>query len=205
MNDILTNGAEIKQRIISEIQKANLNIFLAMAWFTDRDIANAIIAVYPFTPQPVISHSLILAADKPIFCGVGGGITTGDRSIRLAVDAEFQGAIGVVLNKPATNEMIKRLKDKIDIPIVITVVSENEDIEGRIAAGIDIFNVSGADKTSNIIERIRDIDNSIAIIATGGRSHETIQMAIEAGANAISYTPPTTAELFKEIMQNYRR
>jgi len=44
MNDILTNGAEIKQRIISEIQKANQNIFLAMAWFTDRDIANAIIA-----------------------------------------------------------------------------------------------------------------------------------------------------------------
>lgn len=44
MNDILTNGTEIKQRIISEIQKANQNIFLAMAWFTDRDIANAIIA-----------------------------------------------------------------------------------------------------------------------------------------------------------------
>lgn len=44
MNDIITNGAEIKQRIISEIQKANQNIFLAMAWFTDRDIANAIIA-----------------------------------------------------------------------------------------------------------------------------------------------------------------
>lgn len=167
--------------------------------------ANAIIAVYPFTPQPVISHALILAADKPIFCGVGGGITTGDRSIRLAVDAEFQGAIGVVLNKPATNEMIKRLKDKMDIPIVITVVSENEDIEGRIAAGIDVFNVSGADKTENIIKRIRDLDDSIAIIATGGRSDETIHLAIEAGANAISYTPPTTAELFKEIMQNYRK
>lgn len=44
MNDILTNGTEIKQRIISEIQKANQNIFLAMAWFTDRDIANEIIA-----------------------------------------------------------------------------------------------------------------------------------------------------------------
>lgn len=43
MNDILTNGTEIKQRIISEIQKSSQNIFLAMAWFTDRDIANAII------------------------------------------------------------------------------------------------------------------------------------------------------------------
>ncbi len=166
--------------------------------------ANAIIAVYPFTPQPVISHALILAADKPIFCGVGGGITTGDRSMKLAVDAEFQGALGVVLNKPATNEMIHRLKEKIDIPVVITVVSENEDIKGRIAAGVDVFNVSGADKTSDIIKRIRDIDDSIAIIATGGRTDHTIQMAIEAGANAISYTPPTTAELFKQIMANYR-
>lgn len=43
MNDIITNGTEIKQRIISEIEKANQNIFVAMAWFTDRDIANAII------------------------------------------------------------------------------------------------------------------------------------------------------------------
>ena len=43
MNDILTNGTEIKERIISEIQKASKNIFLAMAWFTDRDIAKEII------------------------------------------------------------------------------------------------------------------------------------------------------------------
>lgn len=43
MNEILTNGAEIKNRIILEINKANQNIFVAMAWFTDRDIANAII------------------------------------------------------------------------------------------------------------------------------------------------------------------
>lgn len=166
--------------------------------------ASAIIAVYPFTPQPLISHSLILAADKPIFCGVGGGLTTGDKSIELAIDAEFQGALGVVLNKPTSNDLIKRLKEKIDVPVVITIVSEIEDIKGRISAGVDIFNVSGADRTSNIIKKIRDIDDSIAIIATGGKSEETIQLTIEAGANAISYTPPTTAELFKEIMIKYR-
>lgn len=166
--------------------------------------SNAIIAVYPFTPQPLISHSLILAADKPIFCGVGGGITTGDRSIDLAIDAEFQGALGVVLNKPTPNDLIKRLKDKIDIPVIITMVSENDDIEGRIKAGVDIFNVSGAAKTSDIIKKIRDIDNDVAIIATSGRTDDTIQLAIESGANAISYTPPTTAELFKDIMIRYR-
>lgn len=43
MNDIIINGTEIKQRIISEINNARQCIYLAMAWFTDRDIANAII------------------------------------------------------------------------------------------------------------------------------------------------------------------
>lgn len=167
--------------------------------------ANAIIAVYPFTPQPVISQSLILAADKPIFCGVGGGITTGTRSIELAQHAEFQGALGVVLNKPTPNELIYRLKEKIDIPVTITIVSEKDDIKGRIAAGVDIFNVSGALQTPDIVKRIRDIDGNVAILATGGKADEDIMKCIEAGVNAISHTPPNTAELFKEIMIKYRR
>ncbi|HRI27985.1 MAG TPA: hypothetical protein PK239_02190 [Chitinophagales bacterium] len=166
--------------------------------------SDAILAVYPFTPQPVISHALILAADKPIFCGIGGGITSGNRSIRLAVDAEFRGALGVILNKPAPNDLISRLKEKIDIPIVITVVSENEDITGRIEAGADILNVSGADKTADIVLNIRQKYPDVAIIATGGKTDETITKVIEAGANAISYTPPSTGVLFKNIMQAYR-
>jgi hypothetical protein len=43
MNELITNGAEIKQRIISEINNAQQFIYLAMAYFTDRDIAMAII------------------------------------------------------------------------------------------------------------------------------------------------------------------
>src|SRR5690606_34697275 len=119
--------------------------------------ANAIIAVYPFTPQPLITDALILASDKPIFCGVGGGLTTGKRSVELALHAEFQGALGVVLNKPTPNELIQRLKAKIDIPVTIPVVSTKDDIKGRIDAGVDIFNVSGAAKTTDIIRKIREI------------------------------------------------
>ena len=33
--------------------------------------ADAIIAVYPFTPQPIITQALLLAADIPVFAGVG--------------------------------------------------------------------------------------------------------------------------------------
>lgn len=166
--------------------------------------ANAIIAVYPFTPQPLINDALILASDKPLFCGVGGGLTTGVRSVELALHAEFQGALGVVLNKPTPNKLIKQLKEKIDIPVMITVVSTKDDIKGRIEAGIDIFNVSGAAKTTDIIHKIRDLNPEVAILATGGKNEDDILRAIEAGANAISYTPPTTSELFKDIMIKYR-
>jgi len=43
MNEILTNGIEIKQRILAELKNSKRSIYLAMAWFTDRDIATAII------------------------------------------------------------------------------------------------------------------------------------------------------------------
>ena len=42
--------------------------------------ADAIIAVYPFTPQPIITQALLLAADIPVFAGVGGGLTQGQRA-----------------------------------------------------------------------------------------------------------------------------
>ena len=37
--------------------------------------ADAVIAVYPFTPQPTISQAIIGISDVPVFVGVGGGIT----------------------------------------------------------------------------------------------------------------------------------
>lgn len=166
--------------------------------------ANAIIAVYPFTPQPVITHAIISASDVPVFCGVGGGTTTGKRVINLAMDAEFQGAIGVVVNAPTTNDIVRLVTKKIDIPLVVTVVSEKTDIEERLAAGATILNVSGAARTVDIVKKIRGCYPEVPIIATGGPTEESILKTIEAGANAITYTPQTTAEIFKEMMNKYR-
>lgn len=166
--------------------------------------ANAIIAVYPFTPQPIITHTIIAASDVPVFCGIGGGTTTGKRVVNLAMDAEFQGAIGVVVNAPTPNEIVKQVTQRIDIPLVVTVVSEKTDIEKRLAAGASILNVSGAGKTIEIVKSIRDRYPEVPIIATGGPNDETILRTIEAGANAITYTPPTTAEIFKGLMNKYR-
>jgi len=166
--------------------------------------ANAVIAVYPFTPQPIITKSIIDCSDVPVFCGVGGGTTTGKRVVNLAEHAEFQGAVGVVVNAPTPNETIEYLSQKIEIPIVVTVVSEKTDIKKRLESGASIINVSGASKTSEIVARIRDLHPDIPIIATGGPTDESILRTIEAGANAITYTPPTSGEIFKEMMNRYR-
>ncbi len=166
--------------------------------------ANAVIAVYPFTPQPLITHAIITVSDIPVFCGVGGGTTTGKRVVNLAMDAEFQGAIGVVVNAPTSNDVLLKLKERIDIPIVVTVVSEGEDIGERIRSGASIINVSGASASPNIVRCIRKKFPEVPIIATGGPTDESIQRTIEAGANAITYTPPTSAEIFKNLMEKYR-
>ena len=167
--------------------------------------ADAIIAVYPFTPQPAIMRAVMGAADMPVFAGVGGGLTKGNRVIQLAVDAEAEGAFGVVVNSPTENETVARLKQELDIPIVVTVVSEAEDIAGRLAAGADILNVSGAGKTAEIVRAIRKDYPEVPIIATGGPTEETILETIAAGANAITYTPPTTGKLFSVSMNQYRK
>lgn len=167
--------------------------------------ADAVIAVYPFTPQPVITQAVTIAADVPVFVGVGGGLTQGTRVVNLALHAEFQGAIGVVVNAPTSNEVIRQLKETIDIPVVVTVASADTDIAARLEAGADILNVSAAAKTADVVRKIRDEFPDVPIIATGGPTDETIIATVEAGANAITWTPPSNGEVFKDIMEAYRR
>ncbi len=166
---------------------------------------DAVIAVYPFTPQPTISQAIITVADVPVFVGVGGGRTGGTRSIRLAVEAENQGAFGVVVNAPIDPEVIRSIKEQVEIPVVATIVSDNQDIAERIAAGADILNVSAAADTARVVAHIRETYPNIPIIATGGPTENTIRDTIRAGANAITYTPPTNGELFAESMREYRK
>lgn len=167
--------------------------------------ADAIIAVYPFTPQPSITQAIISVSEVPVFVGVGGGMTNGDRSVRLAEYSEHQGASGVVINAPVTNETISAMKQVVDIPIITTIVSSDMDIAGRLQAGADILNVSGAAQTPAIVAKIRREFPNVPIIATGGPRDENILETIAAGANAITYTPPTTGQLFADIMINHRK
>ena len=143
--------------------------------------ADAVIAVYPFTPQPTITQAILSVSDIPVLCGVGA-----------------------ILNSPAPDETIRYVKDSIDIPVVVTIVSELTDVQSKIDAGADILNVSGGANTAKIVRKIREKFPLIPIIATGGPTEESILETIEAGANAITYTPPTNGQLFKHKMQEYR-
>lgn len=194
VSGINVNGKRIKSLVFSTdvVVIANCN-------------ADAVIAVYPFTPTLQITKSIIEVAQKPVFAGVGGGTTAGPRVNNIALDAELNGASAVVLNAPTKTRFVQELAQIIDIPIVLTIVSLDEALEERMLnSGASIINVSGGKNTVAIIKALRAIDKDFPIIATGGPSVETIKEVIQAGANAITYTPPTNGEIFKEMMERYR-
>ena len=137
--------------------------------------ADAVMAVYPFTPQTAIIRAIMTASSMPVLAGVGGGTTRGARTWNIANNAEQLGAFGVVLNSPVDNETITGLRNLIEIPVIVTVVSEDTDIEARMRAGASMINVSGAERTPEIVRKIREKYPKITIIATGGLTDESIE------------------------------
>ena len=112
--------------------------------------------------------------------------------------------MGVVLNAPISDLNLLAVAKAVDIPVIITVTKEDTDIQARLDAGAMILNVACAQRTPDVVRKIRQQFPNVPIIATGGKTNETCRAVIEAGANAVTYTPPTTQELFKQIMVNYR-
>lgn len=214
---VLSFESRLRHNIVKmpkEIQKASGIVVFgrrikSLVFTTDMAIikncdADAVFAVYPFTAERSVSMPIIQSASMPVFCGAGGGITQGMRSVYLANDAESQGAIGVVLNAPIRNEDIRAIANVVEIPVVVTVASPSTDVGARIDAGAAIINVAGGHRTPEMVANIRREHPKVPIIASGGRTSETILATIEAGANAIVYTPPSPSELFKDLMFGYR-
>ncbi|MCI5839708.1 MAG: hydrolase [Peptoniphilaceae bacterium] len=168
--------------------------------------ADSIIAVYPYTPQITITQSVLSVASVPCFIGVGGGTTSGQRSVYMALQAELLGAYGVVVNAPIRDHVITEIAHTVDIPVIATISSEKDDYKEKFYSGARILNVSAAKNTAKLVRKIREeMGEEIPIIATGGKTDESIEETIDAGANAITYTPPSSAEVFKEVMETYRK
>ena len=77
-------------------------------------------------------------------------------------------------------------------------------MEKRLENGAAILNVAGGANTAKIVAAIREKFPRVPIMASGGKTPETIRATIEAGANAIVYTPPSSGELLRELMDRYR-
>ncbi|HHU84209.1 MAG TPA: hydrolase [Clostridiales bacterium] len=204
--DIVTVPKEIAEcsGIIINGKRLKSLIFTTDIAIIMNNNADAIFAVYPFTPHPSIFSAITSVAQAPVFAGVGGGTTKGVRSRDMALLAESHGCIAVVLNAPAPLETFRLVSGSVICPIVATIVSEYSNIEERIEAGASILNVSGGANTPDIVKKTREINSTIPIIATGGATAESILKTIDAGANAISYTPPSNGDLFRIKMDRYR-
>mgnify|MGYP000506057073 CR=1 FL=1 len=138
-----------------------------------------------------------------MFCGVGGSTTHGVRTLNLARDVESQGAMGVVLNSPISDLNLLAVSRVVDIPVIITVTKEDTNIRSRIDSGASILNVACSTDTPRVVAKIRE-QFRMCPSSPAAQDGESISATIAAGANAITYTPPSPAVLFKEMMEKYR-
>lgn len=88
----------------------------SLVFSTDLAIIKNINADTPFTPQPIIAESLLMAADIPVLVGVGGGLTQGRRVVNLAMFAEMQGALGAVVNSPTSGLVLTKISARSTYP-----------------------------------------------------------------------------------------
>ena len=146
----------------------------------------------------------ITVAQMPLFVGVGGGTTTGPRVAELAMVAEMQGAAGVVINAPAPAETIETTMSMVDIPVIATVTEDDEITECKILAGAAIINVAAGARTAQVVASIRAHHPEIPILASGGGREDRILATIDAGADAITWTPPSAQQLQSQMMAKYR-
>jgi glycerol-3-phosphate responsive antiterminator len=84
------------------------------------------------------------------------------------------------------------------------VTGERTDVRDRLRHGASIINVAAGARTPEIVRLIDAKYPDVPIIASGGNTPESIRATIKAGANAITYTPPSSKQLFSEVMEKYR-
>lgn len=168
--------------------------------------ADAILVVHPWTPNTAILNAIKQVASVPVFAGIGGGLTSGNKSVKVGAFAEENGAFGVVLNSPVTLETIRAVEESVDLPIIYTVVDYRDDLKDRIEAGVDMFNISGGAETPELVRKVREQFPQFPIMASGGRTETSIMRTIESGANAITFTAYGASEkLFHKKMEHYRQ
>lgn len=187
-------------------QKLKSFLFSTDMAIIENNDADAILAVYPFAPSSRIIKSLVDFCSKPVICGVGGGTTRGKKSLEMAQYAEEMGAAGIIVNIPFENHDFQKIRKKINIPIIASIASSDYNfLKSKIDACVDIFHVTGGKYTNKILKDIAVNFPGFPIKATGGTSLGNIEESISSGSKAIVLSPPSNKDLFKVMMDKYRK
>lgn len=165
---------------------------------------DAILAVYSFPPSTKIMKSLIEFSNKPVVCGIGGGITQGRVALKMAIEAEQLGASAVIVNQPFKNSDILKIKKQINIPIISSVSALNFNFKERVESGVSFFHITGGQNTTRIIEHIKENFSDIPFICTAGKLMSNLKEVIDKEVHGVVLTPPSNGDLFKKIMNRYR-
>ena len=67
-----------------------------------------------------------------------------------------------------------------------------------------IINVAAGRRTPDVVQQIRQRYPSIPLLASGGSTDESTAETIAAGANALTWTPPSAQEMQSSMMMRYR-
>ena len=164
-------------------------------------------------------------AQGRLLCGAAVGITA---NVLDRVDALVKAHVDVVVLDSAHGHSVnvlncvKMIKEKYpELPVIAGNVATGEATRDLIKAGADAVKVGigpGSICTTRVVAgigvpQISAVMNcyevakeyGVPIIADGGIKYSgDMTKAIAAGANAITYTPPSTQELFQQIMAVYR-
>ena len=134
--------------------------------------ADAIIAVYPFTPQPVITQAIISVADVPVFAGVEtiseikkvvdipvvATIVSPKQDVakRIAAGADILNVSGAA----QTPQLVTIIRQQFpDIPIIATGGPTEENILHTIAAGANAITYTPPTPGELFSQRMRDYRN----------------------------------------------
>lgn len=172
MNELITNGSEIKQRIISEISKALQCVYVAMAYFTDRDIAMAIVEAKNrnVTIDIILSSNAQNETVKLILKGAGINVhafDTGD--IRGIMHHKFalidhkisiNGSYNYSFN--ASNNNVENIQISDDISTYSQFLSEFERLKYNIDHSIAVNEIAEVSESKPPEEQPKNIIDSFS-------------------------------------------
>jgi hypothetical protein len=201
MNDILTNGTEIKQRIIAEINNARQCIYLAMAWFTDRDIANAIIKARNrnVTVDIILSSNEQNNTVKQMFRGVNINVhsfETGDARGMMhhkfcLIDGRISISGSYNYSYNASNNNVENIQVSDDSSTYKQLLAEFERLKYNIDNNLDINSITQftnmpvqpKNSVDNFVQQLSDRVYLSAQINTDDYKKQGFEKSKESGGN----------------------